>query len=219
MSRLSRICPIAITLLAALSSPSHADLTFTATLNTTPLESDAAQGPFYVDLTLTGGSTLNTAQVTINGFTFGSGGSAGSSINPTNGASGNINSTVTLVNSTEYNDFYQSFTPGSQLTFNVDVATTSYDTPIPANFSFSILDGTQNPIPTTDPTGADTLLNVDLNGPSPTFNLYGSVPDSYGLSAPTVSTPSMVPEPATLVMVSLGLLMAGSVARRRRRPG
>jgi len=218
MSRLLRIGGIVLALLVALSGVSRADLTFTVTLDTTPLESQTAQEPFYLDLTLTGGSQFNTAQATVSSFTFGTGGSAGSSstISTTNGASGSLGSGVTLNDSTSFNDFNQAFNPGSQLQFLVNLATTSYSTPIPANFSFSILDKSGNPIATTDPSGANTLLNFDVTGPMPTINLYSS--PTEGLGAPTVSYPGSVPEPATLVMVSLGLglVMARSLVGRRR---
>jgi hypothetical protein len=206
---------VGLALLAVMPSPGRADLTFTVTLNTTPLESEGGSGPFYIDLTLTAGSTVNTAQATINSFSFGTGGSAGSNstITLTNGAAGSLGSGVTLNDSTNYNDFNQAFTPGSLLTFNVDIATTSISTPIPANFSFSILDGTGNAIATTDPSGASTLLNLDLTGPSPTIHTYSSPSDNLG--APSVSYPGSVPEPASLAMTAIGLVMAGSIARRR----
>ena len=213
----SRSFAMALALLAAAPAAGLADLTFTVTLDTTPLGSEGAQGPFALDLTLTGGSMLNTAHATVFGFTFGTGGSAGpaSTIMTTNGAAGSLGSGVTLTDSTSYNDFNQVFTPGSQLVFNVDLATTAYSTPIPANFSFSILDGTGNPIATDDPSGANTLLNFDVTSASPTIHLYGSPADSLG--APTVSYPGTVPEPATLTMLAVGLVMARSVARRPRR--
>jgi hypothetical protein len=198
-------------LILAVTATGRADLTFTVTLDTTPIQS---QGPYYVDLTLTGGSTANTATATISQFTFGSGGAAGlnSTITTTGGATGGLGSSVTLTDPTFYNDFNQAFTPGSLLKFTVTIATTTIDSPIPDNFSFSILDANGIPVPTSDPSTADTLLNLDLTGAMPTIHTYASA--SAGLAAPTV-TMATVPEPASVAMLGLGLLAAGLVARRR----
>jgi len=201
---------LGLALLVALSATARADLSFLVTLDTTSLQS---KGPFEIDFTLTNGGSPNVDQVMISNISLGTDGSAGSPIVLKGGASGDLNSGVTLTDPVLLNDFTQTFTPGSKLMFTVNL-TTAANTPTPDNFSFSILDNTGTPLRTSDPSGADTLLNLDITGPSPTINMYGST--TAGLSAPTVTLINGVPEPASLVL--LGLAAATAYTRGRRRP-
>src|SRR6185312_13251794 len=89
------------------------------TLNTAPLIGDTA-GPFSLVFQLTDGSGIGDGNntVTISNFQFGSGGPSGS---PTTfgGVSGDVGSTVTLVDSSFLNYLIQPFTPGTTLEFTV----------------------------------------------------------------------------------------------------
>ena len=106
---------------------------FNVSLDTSKLASDYT-GPFGLDFELVGTSG-NT--ITVSNFAFGSGSAGPGSAFLTGGASGDLSSTVTLADPTNFfSDFNQQFTPGATLTFTVDttlVAPPSGGTP--DNFS------------------------------------------------------------------------------------
>jgi hypothetical protein len=211
--------------LILLGPSARADLVFTVSLDTSLLAADYT-GPFALDFELIG-SNGNT--VTLSDFTFGGGAAGPGSPFLTGGASGGLGSTVALNDSSNFfSDFNQQFTPGSTLTFTVD--TTLVPPPsggTPDNFSmviFSSYDpvngynpgmGTGGtPIPTTDPSGADTFFNFNVNGPGATT--VESYPSAAGDITITI-TPASVPEPSGGMMMILGLMgMMGAIVRRPR---
>jgi hypothetical protein len=204
------------------------------TLNTTPLTSAGAApaAPWALAFQLVQGSQPNNNTATISDFSYGTGGSAGSgcaaALSPCvfGGASGSISNSASLVTSSAFNALVETFTPGSSLSFLLDL-TTNVDTGgTPDAFAFSILDNSGSSIPTLDPTGADTLLTINIDSPSPTILTYATDPsrDTLGgagpsltMSAPTVAPPtSSVPEPGMLPLLGTCVLSAGVLLRRRR---
>jgi hypothetical protein len=203
----------------------RADQVWTVSLDTSQLAADFT-APFALDFELIG-SNGNT--VTLSNFSFGNGGSAGPG--PaflTGGATGDLGGSVSLDSTASFfGDFNQQFSPGSTLTFTMDstlVAPPSGG--VPDNFSMVILEGYDpvngfNPItgtggttiPTTDPSGADTFFNFNVNGP-------GSIPVSVFPSANgdisiTVTSAGAVPEPSSGVILLLGMAgMSGALAWR-----
>jgi len=92
------------------------------------------------------------------------------------------------------------------LTTNVDIGGT------PDAFAFSILDADGGSIPTLDPSGADTLLTVDIDSDIPSFLTYATdgSRDTLGGTGPsiTMDAPDIAPvaEPETLVLLFTGIL-------------
>ncbi len=117
---------------------------WTVSLDTSRLAADYT-GPFALDFELVG-SNGNT--VTLSGFSFGAGGSAGpGAAFLTGGASGDLGSTVSLNDSVNFfSDFNQQFTPGSTMTFTM---TSTLIAPpsggVPDNFSM-LLFGSYDPV-------------------------------------------------------------------------
>jgi hypothetical protein len=212
---------------------------FTVSLDTSPLMAAPANGagPFSLAFQLTDGSGLgdflNTA--TISNFQFGAGGSSGSC--PANcttfgGASGDTASTVVLTDSSFFNAFVETFTPGASLSFTVDLTTNVLTGGTPDAFAFSILDSSGNPIPTLDPTSADTLATVNIDSATPAFEGYATDPslNSEGgdgpaitMAAPTATTVVPVPEPGgtALLAAAIGCVLLVAIRRKKdsRRPG
>jgi hypothetical protein len=184
-----------------------ASIGFHVTINTSSL-AGSSSAPFALDFQLNGGNPLgNTA--TISNFTFG-GGSA-SSLPPATTfglASGTLASTVTVSDNTlnTFNEFYQGFTPGFALGFDV-LLTTNTNLPTPDLFSVAILDKNLSNI-TTGGLG-DSLLMVNLDSSSP------RVQTSTGIGAYSAVN-AFVPEADSIVLLSIALFGLGTCVVWRR---
>jgi hypothetical protein len=212
---------VLVTLLVLTAGTAHAGLIFEVTLNTTPLTTASAAAPFSLAFQLVQGSQPNNNTATISDFLYGVGGSAGSGcpavLSPCifGGASGDISSSVTLNTSSAFNALVETFTPGSSLSFLVDLTTNVDAGGTPDAFAFSILDSGGGSIPTLDPSGADTLLTINIDSASPAILTYATDPirntlggtgPSITMDAPTVNS---VPEPGTLVLLATGIFWGG----------
>jgi hypothetical protein len=177
-------------------------------VNTAALVGNAS-GPFSLDFQLNDGSGAgdgnNTA--TLNHFAFGSGSASGS---PTSfgGASGNLSGAVTLTDTTAFNEFFQGFTAGNTLSFDITLTLNSDAGPTPDSFSFGILDNSLYNLPTTGV--GDSFLLVNL-GSVPSVSTAASVGPAVAVNV----TP--VPEPGSLTWFSMGLMMFGLWRRARSR--
>jgi hypothetical protein len=100
------------------------------------------------------------------------------------------------------NEFSEEFTPGSTLRFLVDM-TTNFAGGTPDSFTFLLLDSTNNPILTIDPLGADVFLASDI-GSSIDIQKFGTDPDRTTILTDPLQV-SLVPEPATLLLLGSGL--------------
>jgi hypothetical protein len=227
LSRL-KFCPWLLGFVLILSGPaSRADLTLTVSLDTSQLAANYT-GPYALDFELIG---TNGNTVTLNNFSFGSGGAAGPG--PaflTGGASGNLGSSVSLSDSVVnfFSDFNQQFKPGNTLTFTMD--STLVPPPSggsPDNFSLVIFSGYDpvngynpiaatggTPIPTTDPTGNDTFFNFNVNGPGATT--VDSFPSANGDVSITVTPMSAVAEPSSGVIALLSVMCTAAAIFCRR---
>jgi hypothetical protein len=222
--RISAIFALGLTL-ALLGPPARADLVWTVTLDTSQLATNYS-GPFGVDFELVG-SNGNT--VSLSNFSFGTAGFAGPG-GPfsTGGVSGDLSTSVTLNDSANFfNDFNQQFTPGDTLSFTVDSTTvappaggtpdsftmvlfSSYDQVNGYN-PFTGSGGT--PIPSTDPTGNDTLVSINVSDPtSTTVTSYPSAAGDINVNV----TPQAVPEPSTVIMLLISLVSATAARRGTR---
>ena len=81
---------------------------------------------------------------------------------------------------------------------------------VPDSFQLSILDGSFNPLPTTDPSGSDAVLFAQFDQSSPILQGYGSTNGAAITIEP-------VPEPELGLPVSLALCLMLLLRQRLRR--
>jgi len=196
-------------------------------LNTASLNS---LGTFYVEFQLIDGSSTGgngNSQAIVTNFQL-TGGALGSVLDPTLGnVAGSLAGTLTLTDGPtsfgDVADFAQAFSVTnsvSLLTFDLQLTTTGVDTPFPDKFSFLILDGSLNPLPTEGPVGVE-FVSADFTSTSPTPTGYVST-GALQLGA-TVTPPQSsqaIPEPGTLGLLAIGATafpLFGALRRRRRR--
>jgi MYXO-CTERM domain-containing protein len=206
-SRYLKLLSIGAILAAAASL--HADMTYHVSLDTAGLQGSPS-APFSLDFQLFDGTGLGNANTTVSlwNFNFG-GGSAGATTFDAGGVSGDLGSKITLTDSSFYNEFFQDFTPGSTLQFDVQIDSSWQSGGTPDEFSFAILDNNLFNLPT-NALATDTFANVETDGTNFTVltasSLDGTVP------APTV-TP--VPEASTYGLFGAALLGLAALKRRR----
>ncbi len=163
------------------------------------------------------GDSNNT--ITLTDFAFGSGSADGcpASCTTTGGATGDATSSVTLVDSDFFNAFAETFTPGNNLSFKVDL-TTNVDAGVtPDAFAFSLLFGGNSIVTENDP--ADTFLSIDIDSSNPTPAAFGTPAGSQpAIGAPTFALvppgPGPLPEPGSLRLLIAGLAGLLGIGRR-----
>lgn len=190
-----------------LGGSAYADTIETVTINTSSLTAGSYDLAFQFN---DGSGTLDgNNTVTLSNFFFGSGSPSGAPLATYQGlntdGTGNLGSSVALTDSGFFNLFVQQFTPGSTLSFLVDI-TGNVDAINPQNgiytpdqFAVNIFNPQGNLIPTNDPTGNNSfyVLSIDSTG-SAQAQQYAAVP-----------------EPASLALLGSGLLTCAALLRRR----
>ncbi len=192
--------------LALSATTSHAAL-YHVSINTAALVGNAS-GPFSLDFQLNSGDTLSNNTAVISSFTYGGGGAAFGAPSAFGGATGDLTlNSISLSDSSAFNEFYQSFTAGSTLDFDLNLSQNVDAGPTPDGFSFSILDSSLASIPTTGV--GDTLLTMDINSAG-----LPAIADGSGTGAFSGISVTAVPEPSAAL---LGVLACGLGVLRRRR--
>jgi len=172
----------------------------------------SAAGPFELAFILTDGSGTSDANntITLSNFAFG-GGSAGATDNTLSGGgeSGSLLSGVSLIDSSFFNVFASSFTPGNTLSFLLSL-TTNVDAAAPDQFSFILLQGDGSAVNTSDSSGANSLLTVNIDSSSPSIATFAS----DLTPAPIIS--ATVPEPPSGLLMAAALCVATYMVRKKR---
>jgi hypothetical protein len=183
----------------------RADLIDNVTVDTSGLPSSpGSEIVFFLTDGSATGDDNNTA--TLTGFGFG-GGSAGAVdiANTGGGVTGDMTSGVSITDSSFGNTLAQFFAAGTSLSFLLDLTTNVDAGPTPDQFGFAILDPTGNPIPTSDPTGDDNLLVVNIDSSSPGITSYSDLVTVTPVGAVATPEPSSV---LVLAICLFGLLLA-----------
>lgn len=210
-----------------LGCAASADTIYNVTLNTAPLIGHPA-GPFAVELQFNDGNGAGDANNTalLSGFLFGGGGPSGAPMN-IGGVAGNLASSITMSDSSFFNQLIQNFVPGGSLAFQLSLTTNLDSGGVPDEFSLSILDSSGFEIPTLGP--ANALLIIDIDSSTPTVSAFRAdaslVPPGGGgppidIAAPQI-TPvvSRVPEPGSLPLLTaaFGFMLGAAFLRNRQR--
>ena len=148
---------------------SQANVIYTIDINTAPLGGSPSDAPFYLDFQFaTGSGAVGNNTISLGNFVF-TGGSATGSATTFGSATGDLSSSVTLMDSTTPSELYQQFTSGTtdirfaiNSTLNVDAGLT------PDMFSVAILDSS-------------------LGYPA---QIYTSSPDTLSLFTETITSPT-----------------------------
>jgi hypothetical protein len=184
-----------------------------------------ANAPFTLDFNFIDGSGIGDGNnsITLSNFVLGAGSLTLSSM--TGGIAVNASPfSVTLTDSSFFNDVQFTFVPDTSLSFQID-STSNPDDGTPDTFTVGILDRNFNNIPTSNPNNGVAFVELDLPTTDPTagtqliFSGSTANDDNVSIAAPTVSG---VPEPSTFALSGLVLLMiaakcsAGKGDRNRR---
>jgi hypothetical protein len=202
----------ALTLLAPAGA--HANSIFLIETNTSSLT-----GSGYIDLQYEGNAGAGASTATITGFSTNGSLGGPATISLVNDASGNLASSVTILNgaltSSGYNDYNEAITFGTFTEFEVALSNPVGGT---MNSSFSLsfyASDDATPVLSTDLSGASAALTVEPDGTVLT-ETYADAAGKYDTTVTNESGPSPVPEPSSFFAVGAGLaLLAVSVARNR----
>jgi len=183
---------------------------FTVTMDTTSLVGVTG---LAIDFQLVDGDGAANSSVVLGEFDFGVGGQAIGVPLLIGGATGNLDTMITLTDTGFFNAFTQEFAAGTLLSFTVTLTADGIGLPAPDRFAFSVLDSAGFPIPTTGL--ADEFVGLDLIAPL-TWSTAGTDParTTIQLEPPIVQPAEVVPEPGSLLLCATGLLYLGSRARR-----
>jgi hypothetical protein len=194
---------VALTLLGLFGSGSvqAAPITYQVSVDTSQLSGQ----PGYLDFELNpGGLGAASATATVTNF------SPVANLNPSDpnnfispNVTGSLTGTLTIPNDTAFNDYFEAFTYGSTIHFNVtlsgDALNSSLPSPIGSSFAFSLYaSDTVTPLLTTDSNGSILTINVNGNGTTSVLTF----PQSPGNNTP-VASGVPVPAPPSLVLCLL----------------
>jgi hypothetical protein len=197
---------IAALCLATVVPSANAD-TYDITVDTSSISGDAGSLDFNFNP-----GPLVTQEADLQILSFASDGTLAGSPELTGDVAGTLPSTLTFDNLSGFNDYFEDFTFGSTLSFEVSLYGPALSSPDGVStsgsaFAFSMFSDSAGTIPalTTDTTdGFATVVDVNLDG---TTTLTSYIPSS--------GPSSVTPEPSSFLLLGTGLLGFGALAGRK----
>lgn len=210
----------------------QADYFVNVNVDTSGLASSNLTSPFGIGFDMFSGGVASGNTATISNFQFGTGGSPTGSSFTAGNAGGSLAAgiTVGVDLQTSFSYFDQGFTPGSTLSFRVDLTTNVGSTPDSLSFFLiqnyapgSLFTGSNGgngttpstTVPTTDPTGANNLYFIQITANAPTVDMY-ALPSVSAVPAPSSWVLLLSAVAALAVTVFLRRLALGVAALQAR---
>jgi len=190
-----------------LSTPrAMADTVVSVSVDTSSIASTPGAEIFFILTDGNGtGDANNTA--TLSSFALGLGSTgAVDALNSTGGITGNLSTGLSLVDTAFLNVFGQLFTPGTSLSFNLDLTSNVDNGGTPDQFSMIILDSQGNPLPNADPNGFGDLLVVNIDSANPVITNYAANLVSVGSTTTPPPPPVATPEPSSILLLGVAIL-------------
>jgi hypothetical protein len=199
---------LSIALMFCVAPVVPADILYLVTVNTNSITGTAGSLDFQFN---PGPLISQAASVKILSFA-----SNGTLIGPpfkTGDASGGpLPTTVSLDNGTQYNDYFEAFTFGTSLSFNLRLSGPAVQSPdgistSGSTFAFSMFSDAAGTVPTltSDPNGFAARVDINLNG------------TSTAASPSSQTTIGLAPEPGSFALTAISIVLAGGFVWRRRR--
>jgi hypothetical protein len=196
----------------AMASP----ITYDVTVNTSSLSGTTGS----LDLNFNPGPLVTqAADLQILDFTGGSFESCASNVQGfcnTGNVTGTLPGTLTFNNGTGYNDYFDGFTYGSTISFEVSLYGPALSAPdgtatSGSTFAFSMYSdsGGMDPVLTSNAGGFAFTVGVNLNGTTTVTNYSAET-----TVVPETGTIGAVPEPGNVALIALGLVGIGLVRRK-----
>jgi hypothetical protein len=173
--------------------------------------------PGFLDFDFAPGNDSQSATATITDFS--TTGSLLGAPQVNGGVSGDLPGTLSIDNSTQFNDYFQEFNYGTNISFLLSFNGPALSSPdgtstSGSTFAFAMFDSTgSNPLLTTDPNGNTFTTEVNLDGTTNALTFPAVI---GGIPAATLTpTTSPVPEPSFLAALGFGLFFVVREVQQR----
>ncbi|OIP63251.1 MAG: hypothetical protein CO150_07710 [Nitrospirae bacterium CG_4_9_14_3_um_filter_53_35] len=190
----SRLLAIVLLIEAWLSGPVYA-VPFLITVDTIPLSGQSG----FIAFDFAAGSPVPGNSAVISSFNSDSTLGSFSQSGDVSGIL--VPGPLSLGDTQFFNEWLQSMSSfGTTLSYQLDLGSNTALGGSPDSFSFFLLDSHQIPFATSDPTQADALIAIDLNGSSTTPSVYTSSFATAGIQPINI-----IPEPSSLWLTVIAL--------------